>query len=80
MNCPKLSGFVSFRTVVPSAVATALLAIGFTNPVQAQTYALTLDGSPVYERLDATDDYLIEDNSYIDTYTFTQGKRMTKRA
>ena len=51
--------------------ASVLLAVVPSNPAQAGDYNLTLNGAPIYERLDATDDYLVEDNSYIDTYTFT---------
>lgn len=51
--------------------AALLLTIATSAPAQAGDYSLTLNGSPIHERLDATDDYLVEDNSYIDTYTFT---------
>lgn len=65
MRCPK------FSVPVTPTVASVLLAIVSAIPAQAQDYTLTLDGAPISERLDATDDYLVEDNSYIDTYTFT---------
>lgn len=60
-----------FSLPVTLATAASLLAIVTAKPAQAGDYNLTLNGSPVYERLDATDDYLVEDNTYIDTYTFT---------
>lgn len=58
-------------TLITGAVASVLLAIGASEPARAGDFTLTLDGSQVYERLEPTDNYLVEDNSYIDTYTFT---------
>lgn len=66
MRCPPVSLSVTLGTA-----ASVLLAIGVPESARADDYNLTLNGSPIYERLDSTDDYLIEDNSYIDTYTFT---------
>lgn len=66
MKCPKYS-----LPVMLGTAASMLLTIVSANSAQAGDYNLTLNGSPIYERLDATDDYLVEDNSYIDTYTFT---------
>lgn len=58
-------------TLMTGAVASVLLAIGASEPARAGDFTLSLDGSQVYERLEPTDNYLVEDNSYIDTYTFT---------
>jgi hypothetical protein len=57
--------------VTLGTIAAALLTIATSESARAGNYDLTLNGSPIYEQLDATDDYLVEDNSYIDTYTFT---------
>lgn len=66
MRCPHVSLSVTLGTA-----ASVLLAIVAPEFARAGDYNLTLNGSPVYERLDTTDDYLVEDNSYIDTYSFT---------
>jgi hypothetical protein len=55
--------------LVPTAAL--LVAIGSTSPAQANDHPLRLDGAPVQEQLDSSDDFLVEDNSYIDVYTFT---------
>jgi hypothetical protein len=65
MKCPVWLG----RFVV-SSIASMTVAIGGSVPVQAQEYPLLLDGSPIYQHLDTTDNYLTEDNSYIDIYRF----------
>lgn len=66
MKCPEIS--VPFAI---GAAASVLLTIGTSAPARAGDYSITLDGSPIYERLDSNDNYLSEDNSYYDTYTFT---------
>lgn len=65
MKCPVWLG----RFVV-SSIASMAVAIGGSVPVQAQEYLLLLDGSPIYQNLDTTDNYLTGDNSYIDIYRF----------
>jgi hypothetical protein len=52
-------------------IAALFLAIGASQPAKATEHPLLLDGAPVQEQLDSSDDFLVEDNSYIDVYTFT---------
>ncbi|PSB15284.1 hypothetical protein C7B61_14175 [filamentous cyanobacterium CCP1] len=65
MKCP-----VFLNRFTLAAITSVTLAIGASAPVQAQEYNLILNGSPIYERLDTTDNYLPEDRSYIDVYRF----------
>jgi hypothetical protein len=63
--------FSFFPSFAIGTTTVLLLTIGATNPVRANEYRLSLDGSLIQEQLDSSDDYLVEDNSYIDIYTFT---------
>ncbi|WP_416667729.1 COP23 domain-containing protein [Egbenema bharatensis] len=65
MKCP-----VFLRRFTLGAIVSVGLAIGTSVPVSAQEYNLNLNGTPINERLDHTDDYLVEDNSYVDVYRF----------
>lgn len=65
MKCPVFLSRFAIGTIT-----SIVLAIGASAPVKAQEYNLILNGSAIYERLDTTDDYLVEDNSYIDVYRF----------
>jgi hypothetical protein len=65
MKCPV---FLSRFTL--GVLASVGLTIGTSVSANAQEYNLNLNGTPINERLDHTDDYLVEDNSYIDVYRF----------
>lgn len=68
-------------TLIVGAVASVLVAIGTSESARAGDYTLDLDGTVIQGRLDSNDDYLVEDNSYIDTYSFEgrAGQRIVVR-
>ncbi|GAB4364545.1 MAG: hypothetical protein Kow00121_00290 [Elainellaceae cyanobacterium] len=69
MECPRFSATLALGAAT-SVFASVLLSIAASEPAYAGDFDLVLDGTPINERLDANDDYLVEDNSYIDTYSF----------
>lgn len=79
MKCPKFECLKLGKTLAVGTVASVLLAVGASESARAGDFNLTLNGTPINEALETTDNYLVEDNSYFDSYSFTgrAGQRVT---